>query len=95
MMVTFDDVQLIKLVLFSVDSFCVLLEIPLSTEFFVAELALNLLLHSALMIHVTQHDAASRIPFAALATLIVLSVLSLQKFRREEVINAEHSVPQS
>lgn len=76
-MFAFDDVQLIELVLFAMDSLCVLLEIPLSAEFLVAELALNLLLHSALMIHMSQHDAASWVPLSTFAALIVLSVLSL------------------
>jgi hypothetical protein len=72
-----------------------LLKVPLSAEFLVAQLALNFLLHSALMVHVTQHDASCRIPFSTLEALIVLTVLSLKQLRREEVIDAKHPMPQT
>uniref|UniRef100_A0A2M4DGX9 Putative secreted protein n=1 Tax=Anopheles darlingi TaxID=43151 RepID=A0A2M4DGX9_ANODA len=54
----------------------VLLEIPFATKLFVAKLTLYLLLNTALVVHVAKHDAAGRVPFAALEAGIVLSIFS-------------------
>lgn len=50
---------------------------------------------TCLMVHMAQHDASRRIPFTTFEALVILPVFSLQKFGREEVIDAEHSVPKS
>lgn len=90
-----DRVQLVELVLFPVDALLVLLQVPLSAELLVAQLALDLFLHPALVVHVPQHDTPRRVPLAALKALIVLAVLPLQQLRREEIVDAEHPVPQA
>lgn len=77
------------------DALLVLLQVPLSAEFFVAQFALNLLLHTALVVHMAQHDASRRIPLAAFEALVVLAVFTLQEFRREEIVDAEHSMPKA
>lgn len=74
---TFDDVLLIEFVLFTVDAFLMLFQVPLPSKLLVAELALNFLLHAALVVHVTKHDTSGRIPFATFEALVVLAVLSL------------------
>lgn len=62
-----------------VQSLDVLLQVPFAAELFVAKLALDLLLDAALVVHVPQHDAAGRVPLAALEAGKILSVFARQQ----------------
>lgn len=68
-----------------VHTFQMLLQIPFAPEFLLAHFANDFLFDAAFVVHVTQHNAARRIPLATFLTREILSVASL-KFRIVRIV---------